>query len=256
MLLVIDIGNTRTKWALANDAGELSATEICLNTNIDKARFSTKQVSKVLISNVAGDAMAQQITQILSPMSVHFAAAKKQACGLTNQYENTLGTDRWAALVAAWKITKHATVVVNAGTAITIDAIAQNKKLAKEAVFLGGTIQPGLHLMHAALSQNTAQLKCEEGKFAEYPQNTPDAIETGCLNAIVGAIHLMLKRLEKHSGWLPKLVISGGDAQKIAQALNPQGLNLGAKQVIIENLVLRGLVALEKETLEKETIEK
>ena len=97
MLLVIDIGNTRTKWALADDAGELSTTEICLNANIDKARFATKQVSKVLISNVAGDAMAQQITQILSPLPVHFIAAKKQACGVTNQYENTLGTDRWAA---------------------------------------------------------------------------------------------------------------------------------------------------------------
>ena len=252
MLLVIDIGNTRTKWALSDDAGELFTTEICLNANIDKARFATKQVSKVLISNVAGDAIAQQITQILSPLPVHFIAAKKLACGVTNQYENTLGTDRWAALVAAWQLTKHATVVVNAGTAITIDAISQNKKLAKQAVFLGGTIQPGLHLMHATLSQNTAQLNMQEGRFAEYPQNTPDAMETGCLNAVVGAIHLMLKRLEKHSGWLPKLVISGGDAQKIAQALNPQGLNLGAKQVIIENLVLRGLVLLEKEMPEKE----
>ena len=254
MLLVIDVGNTRTKWALANDVGELSATEICLNTNIDKARFATKQVSKVLISNVAGDAIAQQISQILSPLPVHFIVTTAQACGVTNQYESTLGTDRWAALVAAWHVTKHATVVVNAGTAITIDAIAQNKKLAKQAVFLGGTIQPGLHLMHAALSQNTAQLKVEEGRFAEYPQTTLDAIEAGCLNAVVGAIHLMLKRLEKHSGWLPKLVISGGDAHKIAQALNPQGLNLGAKQVIIENLVLRGLVLLQKEILEKEVL--
>jgi type III pantothenate kinase len=246
-LLVIDIGNTRTKWAFADDAGELSATEICLNSNIDKAHFITKQVSKVLISNVAGEAIVQQITQILSPLPVHLIAAKAQACGVTNQYENTLGADRWAAIVAAWQLTKHATVVVNAGTAITIDAIAQNKKQAKEAVFIGGTIQPGLQLMHAALSQNTAQLNVQEGRFAEYPQNTPDAIEAGCLNAAVGAIHLMLKRLEKHSGWLPKLVISGGDAHKIAQALNPQGLNLGAKQVIIENLVLRGLVLLEKE---------
>jgi type III pantothenate kinase len=227
-LLVIDIGNTRTKWAFADDAGELSATEICLNSNIDKAHFITKQVSKVLISNVAGEAIVQQITQILSPLPVHLIAAKAQACGVTNQYENTLGADRWAAIVAAWQLTKHATVVVN-------------------AVFIGGTIQPGLQLMHAALSQNTAQLNVQEGRFAEYPQNTPDAIEAGCLNAAVGAIHLMLKRLEKHSGWLPKLIISGGDAHKIAQALNPQGLNLGAKQVIIENLVLRGLVLLEKE---------
>ena len=62
---------------------------------------------------------------------------------------------------------------------------------------------------------------------------------------MAGAIYLMFKRLEKHSGWLPKLVISGGDAHKVAQALNHQDLKLGIKQVIIaENLVLQGLVLL------------
>jgi pantothenate kinase type III len=77
----------------------------------------------------------------------------------------------------------------------------------------------------------------------DFPTNTQDAVAAGSLNAAAGAIHLMLKRLEKHSGWLPKLIISGGDAHKVAQALN-----LNAKQVIIiENLVLQGLVLLENE---------
>ena len=53
----------------------------------------------------------------------------------------------------------------------------------------------------------------------------------------------MLKRLEKQCGWLPKLVLSGGDAFRIAEALK---LNL--KQVIMmENIVLQGLVLLVKE---------
>jgi type III pantothenate kinase len=128
-------------------------------------------------------------------------------------------------------------VVVNAGTAITIDA------LGREAAFIGGTIVPGLHLMRESLSRNTAQLNVEEGLMNDFPVNTQDAITTGSLNAVAGAIHLMLKRLEKHSGWLPKLIISGGDAHKVAQALN-----LNVKQVIItENLVLQGLALLAKE---------
>jgi type III pantothenate kinase len=87
-----------------------------------------------------------------------------------------------------------------------------------------------------------------EGTYAEFPRNTPDAIQTGCLSAVVGAIHLMQKRLEKRSGWLPKLVMTGGDARFIAQALNVQAANTGTKQVIIiENLVLQGLVLLGKE---------
>ena len=67
------------------------------------------------------------------------------------------------------------------------------------------------------------------------------------MNAVIGAINLMLKRLEKQCGHPPLLVLSGGDAQVIAQALHAQILNLDTKQVIItENLVLLGLVLLAK----------
>ena len=246
MLLVIDIGNTRTKWALADDSGKLSPMEICLNANITKANFPIAEAMSAVIANVAGEAMAQQLTQLLQPLEPRFISASAQACGVKNSYQNTLGADRWAALVAAWRNTKHATVVVNAGTAITIDCIG------KEGTFLGGTIMPGLHLMHESLSKNTAQLRVGEVSVndfnADFPANTQEGIHTGCLNAVAGAIHLMQKRLEKHSGWLPKLILSGGDAHKIAKALSTPILNISTKQVIItENLVLQGLVLLSKE---------
>jgi type III pantothenate kinase len=241
VLLVIDIGNTRTKWALVDSAGRLQETDVCLNIEIAKASFPIKKATQALIANVAGETMAQEVSQLLSPLPIHFATAKPSASGVKNLYAANLGVDRWAALIAAWYHTKHATVVVNAGTAITIDALSKGE-------FLGGTIMPGLHLLRAALSENTAQLDVDEGAYAEFPRNTPDAIQTGCLSAVVGAIHLMQKRLEKRSGWLPKLVMTGGDARIVAQALNAQAANTGTKQVIIiENLVLQGLVLLGKE---------
>ena len=248
MLLVIDIGNTRTKWALADDSGKLSPTEICLNANILKANFPVDKAEFAVIANVAGDASAQQIAPLLQPLELHFIAASAQACGVKNNYQNTLGADRWAALVAAWQHTKHATVVVNAGTAITIDCIG------KDGSFLGGTIMPGLRLMHESLSKNTALLSVDGASIndfgADFAANTQEGIVTGCLNAVAGAIFLMQKRLEKHSGWLPKLIISGGDAPNIAKALNTPILNISTKQVIIiENLVLQGLVLLSKEAL-------
>ena len=251
MLLVIDSGNTRTKWALADDSGKLSPMEICLNANIAKANFPTAQAQSAAIANVAGEAMAQQLTQLLQPLALHFISASGQACGVKNSYQSTLGADRWAALVAAWHNTKHATVVVNAGTAITIDCIGKN------GAFLGGTIMPGLRLMHESLRNNTAQLRVDAAAAsnfdADFPANTQEGIETGCMNAVAGAIHLMQKRLEKHSGWLPKLILSGGDAHKIAKSLNTPILNMGTKQVIItENLVLQGLVLLSKDIQAKE----
>ena len=252
MILVIDIGNTRTKWALADDSGKFSPWEVCLNANISKAVFPTAQAQSAVIANVAGEAMAQQIALLLQPLKLHYISASTDACGVKNSYQSTLGADRWAALVAAWHITKHATVVVNAGTAITIDCIG------KDGAFLGGTIMPGLRLMHESLSKNTAQLRFDEASIndvsADFPANTQEGIELGCLNAVAGAIYLMQKKLEKHSGWLPKLIISGGDALKIAKLLNTPILNISAKQVIItENLVLQGLVLLFKEISAKET---
>ncbi len=241
MLLVIDIGNTRTKSALADDDGRLSEFEVCMNANIAASNLSaaSQKADRALIANVAGEALAQQIAQLLIPLEVSFVSASAQAGGVTNGYTKPekLGADRWAALVAAWHINKHPSLVVNAGTAVTIDA------LDSKGVFLGGCIMPGLRVMHESLSNNAAQLKMGEGISQNFPINTQDAIATGSLNAVAGAIGIMLKRLEKQCGWLPKLILSGGDANKIADALK---LNL--KQVIItENLVLQGLVLLAKD---------
>ncbi len=241
MLLVIDIGNTRTKWALAGDDGRLSEFEVCMNANIAASNLSaaSQKADRALIANVAGEALAQQIAQLLMPLEVSFVSASAQAGGVTNGYAKPekLGADRWAALVAAWHINKHPSLVVNAGTAVTIDA------LDSKGAFLGGCIMPGLRVMHESLSNNAAQLKMGEGISQNFPINTQDAIATGSLNAVAGAIGIMLKRLEKQCGWLPKLILSGGDANKIADALK---LNL--KQVIItENIVLQGLVLLAKD---------
>lgn len=239
MLLVIDIGNTRTKWALAGDDGNLSKLEVCMNADIaaSNLRTAAQKADRALIANVAGEPIAQQLAQLLAPLQPEFIVVSKQACGVVNSSYPSLGVDRWAALIAVRHSIKQVVLVVNAGTAITMDS------LDSRGVFLGGTIMPGLYLLQTSLVNNTAQLNLAEGKVVDFPANTQDAILSGCLNAAAGAIHLMLKRLEKHSGWLPKLVISGGDAHKIAPALN-----LNAKQVIIiENLVLQGLVLLAKE---------
>ena len=70
------------------------------------------------------------------------------------------------------------------------------------------------------------------------------------MNAAVGAIILVLQQLEKHCAYLPKLIISGGDAEKIAEALKPH-----IKRVmIVENLVLQGLALLNLESQEKEDV--
>lgn len=252
MLLVIDCGNTRTKWALVNNAGVMQAAEACINAELSRSTLAhaAQKASKVLIANVAGESLAQLITQLVAPLNANFIVAKQQACDVINQYEQVekLGADRWAALIAAWHINQQATLVVNAGTAMTIDCLAKSEQENK-AVFLGGTIMPGLRLMQAALTQNTAQLNVGKGSYSVFPTNTQNAIQTGCINAAIGAIGLQLQRLQSYNDLPPKIIISGGDSSTIFAALIAH-LNVTEKQVMMaENLVLQGLVLLEKETI-------
>ena len=255
MMLVVDIGNTRTKWARVNADGTLQDVEVCFNEDIETSSLKrlAKAAQKITVANVAGEEMAERLHK-LAPQNVPvaFMTAQAQACGVTNRYQQSaaLGIDRWAAIIAGWQMNKQPSIVVCAGTAITIDALARDGAT-KNGMFLGGTIMPGMRQLFESLGRTAAQLKpTSEGKMIVFPTSTQDAVQSGCMNAIVGAILLMMQQLEKHSAYLPKLIVSGGDANKIADVLKPH-----LKRVIIaENLVLQGLVLLESELSQKEAV--
>jgi type III pantothenate kinase len=92
-LLVIDIGNTRTKWASAGDDGNLTELEVCMNADIAASNLgaAAQKAKSALISNVAGEAMAQQVTQLLASLPAEFIAVNKLACGVTNNIYQTAG---------------------------------------------------------------------------------------------------------------------------------------------------------------------
>jgi len=258
MLMVIDIGNTRTKWAEVADDGSLAEFGMAPNITVTQSPLKNRlaQAEKVVIANVAGDVMAEQIVALMpNYLKAHFVSASAEACHVTNQYQQSeaLGVDRWAAAIAAWHRDKQPAIVVCAGTAITIDSLSINASsktmlfkstASKKGLYLGGTIMPGLYLMQDALANHTAKLSnVSMGAITMFPANTSDAIQTGCMNAVAGAILLAAKQLEKHCAFLPKIIITGGDAVKIAHALT-----VHLKRVVIEdNLVLQGLALIEKD---------
>ena len=257
MILLIDVGNTRTKWALAPIYNinhdfkkiELSHFGACMNAELalSPLQQTAKKAKKVVVANVAGEQMAQKLQQLLSPLTIHFKQSTHKACGVINSYQQPekLGIDRFAALIAAWHLYQYATVVVNAGTAITIDA------LDNYGVFLGGTIMPGLQLMHATLNNKTANLMIASGGYENFPVNTQNAIETGCVNAAIGSILLMVEKLQASQAKKVQLLLTGGDASKLLAALN-----IEQKKAIITHqlnpqlnpyLVLQGILLLERE---------
>lgn len=269
MLLTIDAGNTRTKWAVFNHTGEITQQGTCINEALATADLSPKSLNyeRTVISSVAGKQHAALLAKKLAPynLPVHWVGTSAQACNVFNCYSEpeTLGTDRWAALIAAWHMEHAPCVVVNAGTAVTIDALAHRidkvaltNKLINEqqGAFLGGMILPGLNLMQKSLGLAAAQLPkngalqdVNERDLADiFAKNTTQAINAGALNAISGAIVRMVHALEQKCKQKPLIILSGGNALAIQNNLADTVTN---QVIIVDNLVLQGLYLLERSTL-------
>ncbi|MFM9836268.1 MAG: type III pantothenate kinase, partial [Methylophilaceae bacterium] len=102
----MDVGNTRAKWAKVDADGVLQEMQSCLTGEIANSTLkrAVKGVKKAVVANVAGDAVAQQLSDLL-PQSTQlvFVSPQPQACGVVNRYKSSsLGADRWAAIIAAW----------------------------------------------------------------------------------------------------------------------------------------------------------
>ena len=130
---------------------------------------------------------------------------------LINDYEDckTLGVDRWMAALGAWKLYQRPLLIINAGTAITIDLINLDQK--DKAHFKGGMILPGIAISLGILNNSTNLIDTEIGK-SHYPSlNTKDAVTTGVMTSIQGAVNLVCKKLPSS---LP-ILLTGGDANLI-----------------------------------------
>jgi type III pantothenate kinase len=236
-ILAIDIGNTRVKWGYSEAGGWVRQGWVATPRVAElAAEFAAMPVAqRTVISNVAGAAARVQLAAALNgaaPAPLWITSTAIQ-CGVSSGYAEpeTLGPDRWAALIGAWHLTQAACVVVNVGTTMTVDA------LSAEGVFLGGCIVPGATLMQDALARDTANLAARKGVFSYFPDNTGDAIFSGAVNALAGAVDRVVRYLEESTGTLPPVVLSGGGLALIEKRLN-------APVTVVDNLVLEGLLQI------------
>ncbi len=238
-VLVIDAGNTRVKWGLHDGARWLKSwhveTACAKNLRTTFARLPPPRA--IVVSNVAGKTVGAALARMLPQVPVvRWIRSAPSQCGVRNSYAKPaqLGCDRWAALIGARHLHRGAAVVVNAGTALTVDA------LTADGVFVGGVIVPGVELMRAALARDTAGLRRRPGAFSFFPDNTGDAIMSGAINALCGAVERIARNLEDGGGQAAACLLSGGAAGLIA----PQ-LNLELK--VVDNLVLEGLSVIARD---------
>ncbi len=241
MNLLLDIGNSRIKWA-CNQQGRWLAENIALRTgeaaDWDFLKTLPAEPRRILAVCVAGPEIAEQCvaaSRQLWSLEVEFAIALEQQRGLRNGYRDPeqLGADRWLAMLAARRDSAEALCVVDAGTAITVDLVEA------DGLHRGGFILPGLGLMAAALDFGTGEIRSRAERSSAEPGNNslgPAADTRGAINnaALLAAAGL-IDRARQMTASTANLVVTGGDAPAL-QPLLPAGCLLRPR------LVLEGLI--------------
>ncbi len=236
MILLLDLGNTRIKWALSENGDFSTRGAVEDPASLAEAWASVAEPEQVLGCAVGSPGQQEQVAALVrKSWRREVQWLKPLACqaGVRNSYTDPsrLGADRWAALLGARaRFPGLPLVVVSAGTALVVDALSE------DGIFLGGMILPGYRMMKSALASNTARLPLAEGRFVSFPTTTDDAIETGCLSALAGAIAGMTARLSTRENRSVRVLLSGGDAERLLPLLD-----CGA--TVVDNLALYGLAA-------------
>jgi len=241
--MVIDSGNTHVKWGLYDGSNWLEQGNLAQDQNmlLQQRWQDLPKPQGIIISNVSNTVSKKKLSELLSSWEVKpkWITAQSFQCGVRNYYADPslLGSDRWAALIAAWKWKQQGCLVVDAGTAMTVDALSDTGE------FLGGIIVPGVELMKKALATNITALQNQEGEFSGFPDNTADAIHSGTVHALAGAVKRMSELLTVTLGHIPECIISGGASQQLMYELNMDAS-------VVNNLVLEGLILIAEDISE------
>jgi type III pantothenate kinase len=245
--LLLDVGNSRIKWGVL-DAGMIRRSGHIARQRLAEQGLAAltsrlpRDVDTALVSNVAGASFATRLSGVIGMhcgVDVHFARSERSACGVVNSYRQPrrLGVDRWVAMIGAWTEIGSTCLVVDAGTALTLDALDSNGR------HLGGQIIPGTGLMAASLANETSDIpgirrKAPGGERGTdvFADTTAGAVAQGALNAVVAAVERATRMLNDSVG-KPTIVLTGGDASRILRSLD------GAV-VHRPHLVLQGLARI------------
>ncbi|WP_237060404.1 type III pantothenate kinase [Microbulbifer sediminum] len=242
MILEIDIGNTRGKWRLVQpESGHATARGVLATDDLARGRvpaqWSSAGPQRVRVANVAGSRVAGWLAAALREslsLEPEFARVERHCAGVTCGYRDTgaLGVDRWLAVLAAHRRDPSPALVVDCGSAVTLDLLGAGGR------HLGGYILPGLELMRRALSADTDAVKVP-GQFVEGMSlapgvNTVEAVNRGLPLMVMGAIEQSLAELRRSEAIEPLLWLTGGDGQLLASLLESEA-------ELVPDLVFEGL---------------
>lgn len=240
MRLLVDVGNTRIKWAVieGTEMGDPVAMDYLkdgLPGLLEDHWQSLPVPQQVGVANVCGETAAVAISSYVRKqwrLEPVYAEVRIAEAGVTNAYHDIsqLGVDRWLTVIAAWNKYHAPVCVAGCGTAVTIDVVDGDGQ------HLGGLILPGLRLMQDTLITGTHGIGSAEsvGLSLELGDSTSSCIANGAARALISTIDGICEDMNRKFGDRLCRVITGGDAVVI------NGL-LREKFICEQSLVLQGL---------------
>jgi len=244
--LLVDIGNSSVKWHLITAAATKKIPVMLQQQypkDISKSSFiqyweMLDKPEKVVVSCVANKHTWQALEQAceeLWSIKVERITSVKEGFGIVNAYKQAsdLGSDRWCAMIGALHVIESGFIVVDCGSAITIDVVSQLGK------HLGGYILPGFSMMKQSLGMHTAEVQVDLDFIT--PILTPSNSTQGCVDSaiylsVIKLIETVFEQQEKQ-GKEVQCVLTGGDAALVAKLLS-------IKYVMMPELVLDGLAII------------
>lgn len=229
MNLLVDIGNTRVKWARAV-AAQLTAHGV-----FDRAQqpdwagqLALDGVVRIVVASVADTGALTALTARAAAVGVRLQVAVTTARmgDVINAYARPerLGVDRWMACLAGYARGPGAVLVADAGTAITLDWVAADGRHG------GGLIAPGVISMRAALRASTQLRPADAPAHSHWlASDTDAAIATGTLRSATALLDNAVRELAPD-----RLLLTGGEAALLAE-------HLAHDWQIVPQLVLEGL---------------
>ena len=229
-VVCVDIGNSSTSVALIDNT---------LTQCIKKNNFPTSEIKdhiyniftdyknylktpyKIKICSVVSN-LAEDIANLIDPIpqinTISLITYKGSLPFKINYTpKKNLGNDRIAdALFAAYFYPGKDIVIIDAGTAVTIDLLTNDK------IFQGGVIYPGIDLQFISLAEHTSKLpKLKEKKINDFkiPNSTEDAIKTGIHFSIAGGIEKYIKQIKQQFPNI-EILASGGNWPTISKFVN------------------------------------
>lgn len=244
MKLIIEIGNSKLKAAQLvlkedgsfdhlNYLGSFIVKEFCQRPHFKKIG----EIDEIIYSNVGGQQNYHLIKTLSKKLKVRYrnVTSPKQAFGVTNSYESPtkLGIDRWLAFLAAYHDAKKAVVVIDIGTAMTVDLVD------KTGLHVGGWISPGFRLMNLALTEHTALVRSggHHGEDLVFGQNTKECVQNGCRAALAGTVLYAVNKAQSHFAQEEVAVyLTGGGVNHLPPETKALGNN--RPHLVLEGLAL------------------